>query len=87
MTVCVMPQPPPPRVNITPTERAGGIHQIRGWVGHGVGMGVPVKRKKYVTYRGIKPCVYSSTVACQNVCSLRNPQRQIGRGGVPYLRR
>jgi hypothetical protein len=37
--------PPSPLVNFTPAERGGGIHQIRGWVGHGAGMGVVVKRK------------------------------------------
>jgi hypothetical protein len=36
---------PPPRDNFTPAERAGGIHQIRGWVGHVACLGVVVWRK------------------------------------------
>jgi len=34
------PPAPLPRVNFTPAERAGGIHQISGWLGHVASMGV-----------------------------------------------
>ena len=39
-----------------PDKRLGGSRRRYGLCA--------VEKKKYVTYRGIKPCVYSSTAAC-----------------------
>ena len=47
--------------------------------------GLCAEKTKYVTYRVIRPCVFRLAVAYQNVWSLRNPQRHIRRGGLPYL--